>query len=82
MNVWEKRINLGHVFHNEDLTFEQIRDGVVSILDRSGWAIDNPVVGDLLDELGETEHADHFDEVWDAIYDEADRDRVWIETIR
>lgn len=82
MSVWRRRLNLGHVFHNDDLTFEQRRDRIVSVLERSGWAIDNPDVGALLDELGETEDADHFDEVWNAIYDEADRDRVWIETIR
>ena len=31
-------------------------------------------------ELAEAENADRFDGVWEAIYDEADYDRVWIDT--
>ena len=82
MNVWQRTIRLGHVFNNTDLTFEQRRDRIVATLERSGWAVDNPYVGELIDELGEAETPSDFNSVWSAIYDEADSDRVWIETIR
>jgi len=33
-----------------------------------------------VDELADAETGDDFDAPWDALYDEADLDRVWIAT--
>jgi len=82
--AWERRIRVGDIFHNEDLTFEQRRDAIVKRIRASGWIEASTYgFGDLdalVDELADARDADGFDEVWDAIYDIADYDRVWIET--
>ena len=78
--VWDKTLQLGDVFH-ADLPFEQIRDTIVTRIRESGWPEDNYDVADLIDELAETADGGEFDPVWNAVYDEADRDRVWIETL-
>ena len=80
--IWDRKIRLGDVFRNEDMTFEQSRDAIVDRIRRTGGADDNYTVGELLDELADTDDGDAFDEVWDLIYDEADADRVWIDTIK
>ncbi len=81
MPHWAKRIRLGDVFHNETLTFPQRRNRIVEKIRRSGWTDDNADVADLVDELAETDDVDWFDHVWAAIYDEANADRVWIDTM-
>ena len=78
--IWDSQINLGDLFHNDDLTFEQRRDGIVARVRATRWARDSYTVTELLDELGDTTDVDEFDEVWNLIYDEADYDRVWIAT--
>jgi len=35
--VWDRRINLRHIWQDEALTFEQRRDRVVAVLRRSPW---------------------------------------------
>jgi hypothetical protein len=78
--IWTYKVILKDIFHNDDLTFEQRRDAIVRRLRKSPWAKDNYTLSEYLDELADAEDADDFDYVWDAIYDEADRDRVWIAT--
>jgi hypothetical protein len=86
--VWEHTINLAGVFHNEDLTFEERRDRIVDVIRASTW-YKNRVEGtnvfdvlyELVDELADTTTGDEFNVVWDAVYDEADYDRVWIKTV-
>ncbi len=82
MPHWAKTIRLGDVFHNDNLTFEQRRDRIVRKIRRSGWPDDNPHVARLVDELAEADGVNYFDGVWTAIYDEANADRVWIDTTR
>lgn len=81
--VWDRKIRLADVFHNEDMTFEQRRDAIVARLRGSNW-LKGRDEGDtlvmLVEELADARDADEFDGPWDAIYDEADYDRVWIET--
>ena len=81
--VWNRKIKLGDVFHNEDMTFEQRRDSIVSRVRASCWLIGRDEFDDLVllvEDLATAEDAREFDEMWDAIYDIADYDRVWIET--
>ncbi len=81
MPTWTLTINVADVFHNDDLTFEQIRDTVVQRIRASGWiGEDDHTLGDLVDELGDAADTDEFDAVWDVLYDHADADRVWIAT--
>lgn len=79
--VWEYTINLADVFHNDDMTFEQRRDAIVSRIRNSGWpSTGSYTLRQLVDELAEAQDTDEFDGPWDLIYDEADADRVWIQT--
>lgn len=74
--IWDRKINLTGVFHNNDLTFEQRRDAIVRILRASAWMKERAEV----DNLAYAEDTEEFDGWWDELYDEADYDRVWIAT--
>lgn len=81
--IWDRKIQLKDVFHNESLAFDQRRDAIVSRIKASGWLEgrdDSDHLVLLVEELAEVGDADAFDEVWSDIYDEADHDRVWIAT--
>jgi hypothetical protein len=84
--VWHRKINLSGVFHNNDLTFEQRRDAIVQILRATAWMKERAErdacggLGDIVDNLACAEDTEEFDGWWDELYDEADRDRVWITT--
>lgn len=83
MTDWKHTLNLKDLFHNEQLTFEQSRDAIVKRLRNSVWFKGKSEFDDLpqaVTELSETSDEQEFDEVWDAIYDEADADKVWIVT--
>lgn len=83
MADWKYNINLKDVFHNDQLTFEQSRDAIVSRLRRSAWFKSKGEFDDLpqlVEELADTTDVNEFDEVWDSIYNEADADRAWIVT--
>jgi hypothetical protein len=65
------------------MTFEQRRDAIVAHLRGTSWFKSKDEYDDLpqiVEELSEVENVTDFDVVWSAIYDEADYDRVWIET--
>lgn len=82
---WDRKIRLAEVFRNEDMGFEQRRDAIVARLLASSWLRergDYDDLSDLIVDLGEAADVGEFDRVWDAIYDLADEDRVWIETRR
>ena len=81
--VWEREISVAEVFHNDTMTFAEIRDAVVQTLRSSAWFKSKDECDDLpqlVEELSDTQDTSDFDAVWSAIYDEADADRVWITT--
>lgn len=81
---WEFNLDVSDVFHNEALSFEQIRDDVVARIRASRWYAryggEGTDLGDVVDELAETDSVDHFDWTWNEIYNHADKDRCWITT--
>jgi hypothetical protein len=82
--IWAHTIDVSHVFHNDELTFEQKRSEIVAVIKRSRWYEEQDAATfdglvDLVDNL-ETDDADSFDYWWNEIYDIADYDRVWIKT--
>lgn len=82
--VWDRKIRLGAVWRNEGMTFTQRRDAIVAILRASGWLRDRDMFSSLViavENLAGAEDADEFDGWWDEIYDIADYDRVWIDTV-
>lgn len=83
MTNWKYTINLKDVFHNDELTFIESRDAIVKRLRQSAWFKGKDEFDDLpqlVEELADTASEVEFDEVWDAIYNEADADKVWITT--
>jgi hypothetical protein len=84
MAVWLTHIHLGDVFHNEEMTFEQRRDVIVQRLRASPWLVDtsDSYLENVVKELGDADTVEWFDTVWDILYDCADRDRVWIDTMK
>lgn len=81
--VWDRKINLADVFHNDAMTFEQKRDAIVRRIRASAWFKQYDEVDDLpqfVEELADTQSGKEFDGPWSEIYDIADYDRVWIAT--
>ncbi len=81
--VWAHTIDLSHVFHNEAMSFIERRDAIVRIVRASRWVKAADEFSDLteaVEELSDTADLAEFNLVWDAIYDLADYDRVWIIT--
>lgn len=81
---WNKKINLAGVFHNNEMTFGQRRDAIVARLRESPWLTSCSEDDELIqyvDELAHAQDAGDFNAAWDAIYDCADYDRVWIRTV-
>lgn len=83
--VWAHKIDLRHVFH-QDRPFTEWRDSIVAALTASRWVKDTRDadeyghLGEIIAELADTTDLAEFNQVWDAVYDEADQDRVWITT--
>lgn len=81
--VWDRKLDVSDVFHNDALTFGQIRDSVVQRLRLSGWLEGRDEFDALtaaVEGLAYAEDTDEFNGWWDEIYDHADYDRVWIRT--
>jgi len=80
---WQQEIDLSDIFHNDTLSFEARRDNIAKRIRLSQWFKSKDDFDDLppiVEELEETPDSDAFDEVWNAVYDEADADKVWIRT--
>ena len=83
MPVWHLTIKLGDLWR-ADIGFPEKRDKIVSVLKISGWrdlTDRQEDFDELIDELSETLNIQEFDLAFSDIYDLADADRVWIETI-
>jgi hypothetical protein len=79
---WRFTLELSDVFHNEDLAFDECRDIIVQrVKEAPFYDTDDIELIALIDELAEAEDGDYFDHVWDAFYDWADENRVWVATI-
>lgn len=84
MAEWRKRIDVSVTFNDDDLDIKEKAASIAAQLTNSGWLNlrdeeddrDNLVW--LFEELGDSEDEREFDAVWNAIYDEADADRVWL----
>jgi hypothetical protein len=82
--VWDRTIRLGDVFHNEAMSFEERRDAIVRRLRDSRWLRDHDEGDELhqfIEELADTADKTEFNGPWDEIYDIADVERVWIDTM-
>lgn len=83
LNRWTHRLHLGDVFHNDDMTFEARRGAIVRRIKAARfYSDDNWTLWSVVDELADTTDPEDFDNVWDAFYDWADSNRVWVDTTR
>lgn len=84
MPVWKYKIMLSDVFHNETMTLPEIRDTIVKRIRRSRWFKDQEEHSDLevlLDDLAKSTSAAEFDDTWNEIYELANDERAWIDTM-
>lgn len=79
MPVWNETVDLKDVW-SHDVPWNKVRDECVPVIKRSTWHKNSYVVQDLVVELEEALNVEEFDSIWHELYDEADRDRVWIAT--
>lgn len=84
MANWRNAVDLGDVFHDESLSFQERRNIIVKRLrvfqhlDLDPGATDT--LEDLLDDLADATNEEEFDWTWNDIYDWADCDhRLWID---
>ena len=78
--MWLHKLNLADVFHS-DLPWPDKRAAIADRMSRlrlDGYAAD--ALSDLVENVRTTESPDAFDEVWDAFYNLADEERVWVVT--
>jgi len=85
MPHWTYTIMLGDVWRDENLTFEQRRDAITARLRTSQWLAElggeGSTLADLVQELAESADVEAFDDLWNDLYDFADTDRAWIDTV-
>lgn len=84
INRWDHKLQLGDVFHNEDMTFEQRRDEIVRRIKAAKfYDEDDHLLVDIVESL-ECSGSDmgEFDYFWNEFYDYCDDRRIWVETIR
>lgn len=78
MAQWLKQVDLKDVFHDDEMPFEEKRDIIVRRLKKA--FLGHEEANEILLDLATADDVDEFDEYWDALYDIADRERVWIST--
>lgn len=81
LSVWQYRVNIGDIWqHAEALDAPELGRRLALRIRASAWfkAEGDGILGEYIDELADVEDTDHFNAVWDAIYDIASYDRAWI----
>jgi hypothetical protein len=79
--VWRYQVNIGDIWqHAETIDSSELGRRLAQRIRSSAWfqAEGDGILGDFVDELADVDDTDHFNAVWDAIYDEASFDRAWI----
>ncbi|GGN39158.1 hypothetical protein FHR83_006779 [Actinoplanes campanulatus] len=83
--VWDETVDLADLFHNTDLSQAERYARIADRIKRSRWYQNRDAdgfdeFGEAVENLAVASGPDEFDGWFDEIYDQADRDRVWIKT--
>jgi hypothetical protein len=84
MAVWKQKVDVSDVFYDDAMALPQKGEAIVAQLRRLRPEGEDLVLDELLEELADAAREGDvrwFDDVWDGVYDWADAERVWIETV-
>lgn len=79
MSNWRRTLNLSDIFRGEQ-PFPERRDEMVRRIRRLDPGDTDGELQEIADDLAATENGDEWDLPWDAFYDWADANRVWVRT--
>lgn len=86
VNRWKYKLRVGDVFHDDEKSLAEKGQVIAARIKAAPfWEGNRDELEPLVDELVDAADAEDehwFDLVWDAFYDWADAERVWVETIR
>lgn len=85
---WDITLNLKDCFHNDQMTFEQRRDAIVSRIEDAPWykgfasdSVHGESLEDIVHLLKWSDDSDEFNEHWDTFYDWCDAGKmIWVDT--
>lgn len=83
MAHWQITIGLTDIWKNDNFSFEEQVELIVARIKKSGWRDITPYpdfFDGLIANLESSEDKEEFNGWWYELYDQADSDRVWIET--
>lgn len=84
MSTWKETVRLADVFHDDALPLREKGETIVTrlrALRAEGVDLDFDNTLEELTDAAEADDVGWFDQVWHAVYDWADAERVWIETV-
>lgn len=83
MRHWQRHLRVGDVFHDDALSVEEKAETIGKRF-KTLFPGDSDVAefADELYDAAKSDGVEGFDEVWESIYDWADRNDLWIETTR
>lgn len=83
---WNHKLRLADIWDDDDLPFITKRDAIVARIKKLPMYDDEGAIDSdlwwIVDELSDVIDEEDFDVVWDAFYDWADDQRVWVELWR
>lgn len=79
MVVWASKLDLMGVFHNDGLSFAEMKEIITNRIVAASW-YDVDVLGLIVFDLQFALDEDEFNSAWDQFYDWADENSVWVET--
>lgn len=81
MTAWQSVLQLKDVFHDEDRTFIERRDLIVTRIKAQDWYDEDDMDLEwVVEELAAAPTEEEFDAYWNDFYDWADTHLVWVET--
>jgi hypothetical protein len=87
MASWNHKLNISHIFHNDNLSLEEKTKDIILTIKSRPWYNEDlyyfQELEDTLEEMsdaGEANDVEWFDQCWATAYDIFDAERVWVVT--